>query len=165
MCPIFKICDPSIPSNYRPVSLLNTAEKVFERNVYNHVFFYLRGTNFFTPFQSGFLPGDSTVNQTLTLYHNICRALDNGHEYRMIFFDVSEAFDKVWHKGLLFKLYHKGVRGRLLKWFTEYLSNRQQRVVLNGSVSKLSVLKAGVPQGSILGPLLFLAHLSTTCSG
>ena len=78
----------------------------------------------------------------------------------MIFFDVSKAFDKVWHKGLLFKLYHVGVRGRLIKWFTEYLSNRQQRVVLNGSVSELSVLKAGVPQGSILGPLLFLVYIS-----
>ena len=78
----------------------------------------------------------------------------------MIFFDVSKAFDKVWHKGLLFKLYHAGVRGRLLKCFNEYQSNRKQRVVLNGSVSELSVLKAGVPQGSILGPLLFLVYLN-----
>ena len=78
----------------------------------------------------------------------------------MIFFDVSKTFDKVWQKGLLFKLYHAGVRGRLLKWFTGYLSNRQQRVVLNGSVTELSVLKAGVPQGSILGPFLFLVYIN-----
>ena len=128
VCPIFKSGDPSIPSNYRSVSLLNIAEKVFERIVYNHVFSYLRGINFFTLIQSGFLPGDSTVNQTLTLYHKICRALDNGHEYRMIFFDVSKAFDKVWHKGVLFKFYHARVRGILLKWFTAYLFNQQQRL-------------------------------------
>ena len=106
------------------------------------------------------MPGDSTVNQSLLLYHNICKALDNGHEFCLVFFDVSKAFDKVWHKGLLFKLYHAGVQGRLLEWFTDYFSNRYQRVVLNGSYSDLSMLKAGVPQGSILGPLLFLVYIN-----
>ena len=78
----------------------------------------------------------------------------------MISFDVSKAFDKVLNKVLLFRLYHARVRGRLLKWFTAYLSNGQQRVVLNGSVSELSVLKAGIPHGSIVGPLLFLVYIN-----
>ena len=86
--------------------------------------------------------------------------MDNGHEFRMVFFDVSKAFDKVWHKGILFKLYHAGVQGRLLEWFTDYLSNRYQRVVFNGSYSDLSILKAGIPQGSILGPLLFFVYIN-----
>ena len=106
------------------------------------------------------MPCDSTVNQTLLLYHNICKALDNGHEFCLVFFDVSKAFDKVWHKALLFKLYHVGVQGRLLAWLTDYLPYRYQRVVLNGSYSYLSILKAGVPQGSILGPLLFLVYIN-----
>ena len=77
-----------------------------------------------------------------------------------LFFDMSKAFDKVWHNGLLFKLYHAWVQGRLLEWFTDYLSNRYQRVVLNGSYSDLSILKAGVPQGSIFGPLVFLVYIN-----
>ena len=161
VCPIFKGGNPSIPSHYRPVSLLNTIEKVLEKTVFNYtsspIFCNLF---FFTPFQSGFLPGDSTVNQPMLLYHNICKALDNRHEFCIVFFDVSKAFDKVWHKGILFKLYHAGVQGRLLEWLTDYPSNRYQRVVLNGSYSDLSFLKASVPQECILGPLLFLVYIN-----
>ena len=160
VCAVFKKGDPSSPSNYRPISLLNTIEKVFERIVFKHVFNHLRDTQFFTPHQSGFLPGDSTVNQLTYLYDMFCKALDNGLEVRVIFFDISKAFDKVWHRGLLLKLENAGIRGNLLLWFTNYLHQRRQCVVLPGTSSTTLPISAGVPQGSILGPLLFLVFIN-----
>ena len=160
VCAVFKKGDPSDPSNYRPISLLNTMEKVFERIVFKHVFNFLRDTNFFTASQSGFMPGDSTVNQLTYLYNTFCRALDEGLEVRVIFFDVSKAFDKVWHRGLLLKLENAGIQGNLLSWFSNYLQNRRQRVILPGVSSPLADIMAGVPQGSILGPLLFLVYIN-----
>ena len=158
--PIFKSGDSAITSNYRPVSLLNTMEKVFESIIFKHVFNHLNDTNFFTPSQSGFLPGDSTVNQVVFLYDKICKALDEGLEIRVIFFDISKAFDKVWHKGLLYKLHKAGIGSKLLSWFSDYLLNRYQRVVQPGAVSDLSSINAGVPQGSIVGLLLFLVYIN-----
>ena len=98
---MFKCGDSSLPSNYRPVSLLNNIEKVLERIIFKHVYNYLKDTNFFTPCQSGIMLGDSTVNQVTLLYNNICKALDDGFEFRAVSFYISKAFDKVWHKGLL----------------------------------------------------------------
>jgi hypothetical protein len=160
VCPIFKKGDPKLSTNYRPISLLNLIGKVFERLIFKHVFNFLRETEFFTPFQSGFLPNDSTVNQLTFLYNTFCKALDDGLEVRTVFFDISKAFDKVWHKGLLVKLNHAGISGNLLCWFSNYLSNRRQRVVLPGATSEWSFTNAGVPQGSILGPLLFLIFIN-----
>ena len=94
--------------------------------------------------------GGSTVNQGTSIYNNICKALDNGLEYRVVFFDISKAFEKVWHKGLLFKLRRAGISGKLLNWFSDYLSNRFQRVFLPGGVSSLCHVQAVEPQGCIL---------------
>ena len=113
-----------------------------------------------TSVQSGFIPGDSTVNQLVSIYDTLCKALDNGLEARIIFFDISKAFDKAWHKGILCKLKNYGVAGKLFDWFKDYLSNRRQRVVLSNVKSSLGFLSAGVPQGSILGPLLFLIYFN-----
>ena len=104
--------------------------------------------------QSGFIPGDSTVNQLAYLYHIFTEALDAGKEVRTVFCDISKAFDRVWHEGLIYKLKAAGVSGDVLRWFQSYLSGRRQRVVLPGSLSEWVYIKAGVPQGSILGPLL-----------
>ena len=160
VCAVLKKGDPSVLSNYRPISLLNSLEKVFERIIFKHVFNFLRGNSFFTSSQSGFMPGDSTINQLSYLYNNFCKALDDGLEVRVVFFDISKAFDKVWHQGLLAKLYAAGIRGNLFVWFSDYLCNRQQRVTIPGGTSVLRPVCAGVPQGSILGPLLFLIYIN-----
>ena len=90
------------------------------------------------------------------LYNTFCKSLDEGKEVRAVFCDISKAFDRVCHRGLLFKLESIGVSDSLLLWFKSYLADRKQRVVLPGAVSAWKSIKAGVPQGSILGPLLFL---------
>ena len=135
-------------------------EKVFEKIIFKHVFNFLTETRFFTPYRSGFLPGDSIVNQLTFLYNKICKALDEGLEIRFIFFAISKAFDKVWHKGLIFKLKRAVINGKLLAWFSDCLSNRCQRVVLPSCQSNTKHLNVGVLQGSVLVPLLFLVYIN-----
>ena len=107
--PVHKKDDPSIISNYRPISLLNTVGKVMEKIVHKHVFNFCRDNSILTALQSGFVPGDSTVNQLIDLYNTFCKALDEGKEVRAVFCDISKAFDRVWHRGLLYKLRRIGI--------------------------------------------------------
>ena len=159
VCPIPKKGDLSVVSNHRPISLLNAEVKVFERLIFKYLYNHLRDNNLLFSFQSGFIPGDSTVNQLTFLYNTFCQALDSGKDVRAVFCDISKAFDRVWHTGLLYKLKAAGVTGEVLEWFKDYLSDRKHRVVLPGAVSDWTSIKAGVPQGSILGPLLFLLYI------
>ena len=158
--PIDKGGDRSSPSNYRPVSLLCNPEKVFERVVFKHIYNHLNDNQILTPLQSGFIAGDSTINQLTYLYNFFTQALDSGKEVRVVFCDISKAFDRVWHEGLLLKLEAAGISGSLLLWFRSYLTNRKQRVVLPGAESDWRYIRTGVPQGSILGPLLFLLFIN-----
>ena len=158
--PVHKKGDLSLVSNYRPISLLNSVAKLFEKLVFKYLYNHLQDNNMLSSLQSGFIPGDSTVNQLAYLYHIFTEALDAGKEVRTVFCDISKAFDRVWHEGLIYKLKAAGVSGDVLRWFQSYLSGRRQRVVLPGSLSEWVYIKAGVPQGSILGPLLFLSYIN-----
>ena len=107
---------------------------------------FLLDINFLNPLQSGFRPGDSTVNQLVYLVHKINEAFECGKEVRMVYLDISKAFDRVWHKGLLYNLESIGIRDPLPSWFKSYLSHRKQRVVIDGQSSNWSNVSAGVPQ-------------------
>ena len=159
VCPIHKKGDRSNVCNYRPISLLNSENKVLERLISKNLYNHFLDNNFLSSFQSGFIPGDSTANQLIFLYHTFCEALDAGKEVRAVFCDISKAFDRVWHTGLLYKLRAAGVTGNVLQWFKKYLPDRKQRVVLPGMSSAWNFINEGVPQGSILGPLLFLVYI------
>ena len=114
------------------------------------------------PNQSGFRPSDSCVNQLIAITHEIFEAFDCNPslEVRSVFLDISKAFDKVWHEGMLCKLKSMGFTGELYNLLENYLSNRFQRVLLNRQTSSWRPVLARVPQGSILGPLLFLIYIN-----
>ena len=158
--PVPKKGDLSIVSNYRPISLLNSEDKVSERLVFKHLYNHLHRHNLISSLYSGFMPGDSTVIQLAYLYNTFCQTLDVGKEIRVVFCDISKVFDRVWHSRLLFKLQAACVTGNVLAWFKSYLSNRKQRVVLPCAISDWDFIQAAVPQGSILGSVLFLLYIN-----
>ena len=160
--PIHKKNDKQIIKNYRPISLLPICSKILEKLIFNHLYSYFSTNKLITKNQSGFRSGDSTTNQLIELVNVIHKSFDKrgSYEVRSVFLDISKAFDKVWHEGLIFKLKQNGLCGSLLTLIENYLDGRNQRVVLNGSSSTFFPIKSGVPQGSVLGPLLFLIYIN-----
>ena len=160
--PVHKKGDKQIVNNYRPVSLLPVCRKILERLVFNSIFDFLDNNSLLSANQSGFRPSDSCESQLLSICHEIYASFDcyPTLEVRGVFLDISKAFDRVWHEGLIYKIKSIGISGPLLKLIESFLSNRYQRVLLNGQSSTWLPIIAGVPQGSILGPLFFLIYIN-----
>ena len=158
--PVFKKDSKLDYSNYRPISLLSNVEKILEKLMYKRLYTFLNSNNIIYNLQFGFRQQYSTSHALVNITENIRKALDGGNIGCGIFVDLQKAFDTVDHQILLTKLNHYGIRGVSNDWFKSYLSNRNQYVFINGFDSGLAAINCGVPQGSVLGPLLFLLHIN-----
>ncbi len=158
--PIFKTGDSKEFSNYRPISILPCISKILERLVFSRLLNHLDANNILYKHQYGFRKRHSTEHALIQLVNYISSALDNKKFALGVFLDLSKAFDTVSHNILIAKLSRYGVEDVALRWFRSYLANREQYVYLEGYTSMKSQIMIGVPQGSILGPLLFLIYIN-----
>ena len=161
VCPVYKNAgDRQAPSQYRPISLLSIISKLFESIINEQIMLHLSKGNLLCDFQYGFRASRSTADVLTVITHRISGALDRTFDARAIALDISKAFDKVWHKGLLHKIASYGITGRVFSVIQSFLTGRTMKVVVNGQSSGIHDINAGVPQGSVLGPTLFLLFIN-----
>ena len=159
--PVFKnVGERSTAKNYWPVSLLSVVSKVFQKLVNNRIVDHLEKCGIFSDFQYGFRSSRSTADLLTVASDRIARAFNRSGANQAVALDISKAFDRIWHAGLLHKLKSYGISGQIFGLISSLLSNRQLRLVLDGISSQEYPVNAGVPQGSILGPTLFLLYIN-----
>ena len=158
--PIYKKDDRSCPLNYRPVSLTCICCKVFEHIISSNIYKHLEDNNILCNNQSGFRKGHSCETQLLSTVDDFLQNLNSGLQTDVLLLDFKKAFDKVPHQRLCHKLSHYGIRNNTLNWIQNFLTNRTQQVIINGYSSSPSNVISGVPQGTVLGPLLFLCYIN-----
>ena len=156
--PIHKAKEKNNKANYRPISILATLSKICESVIHKRLISHLLSNKIITKFQAAYIPSDSTSQQLISMIHQIKLAMSTNKVAHGVFLDVSAAFDAVWHSGLLAKLEQLNIKGEVLKLFSSYLSERRSVTVIDGIKSTELPVNAGVPQGSRLGPLLFLVY-------
>ena len=158
--PVYKKENPNLMDNYRPISLLPIISKVFEKVVFKQTYEYFVNSNLLYDSQYGFRKGHSTELATLEFADRVLESLETGKIPLAVFLDLSKAFDTIDHSILINKLHYYGIRGAALDWFKSYLTNRKQTVMYKDQYSDEANIVTGVPQGSILGPLLFIIYMN-----